>query len=89
MKVTVESNLDIWGDQTELELEPHVTLKQLLENISTKIRFPIIDPGSGQVDSYLQVRVNRQEHFVLPQQLDTPLYDGDVVDIEVTVVAGG
>ena len=89
MKVTVESNLDIWGDQTELELEPHATLRDLLENMSTKIRFSLIDPETGEADSFLQLRVNGREHFVLPERLDTPLHDGDLVEIVVTVAAGG
>ena len=89
MKVIVESNLDIWGDQTELELESHVTLRELLQNMSTKIRVPLIDPKSDEVDPFIQVRVNGREHFVLPQRLNTPLHDGDVVEISVTVVAGG
>ena len=89
MKVTVESNLDIWGDQTELELEPHANLRDLLENLSAKIRFSLIDPKSGEVDSFLQLRVNGREYFVLPRRLDTPLQDGDIVEIAVTIAAGG
>ena len=89
VKVIVESNLDIWGERAELELESRLTLKELLGKISAQIHFPIIDPKSGQVDPLLQLRLNGREHVVLPQRLDTPLHDGDVLEMEVNIAQGG
>jgi hypothetical protein len=90
MKVTVRTDFDIDRDGNVLELEPPVTLKEVLENISAKFHFPIIDPKTGKLDYFLQVNVNDRDCYVLPQQLDTPLQDGDVVEVLLAVmVAGG
>ena len=89
MKVTLKSNLDVWGKQGEVEIGFQDTLRRLLDRLSAKSHIPLIDPKTGDVDELILVRVNGREHFVLPQRLDTPLHDGDEVGIELIFLAGG
>ena len=89
MKITVESNLDIWSDRTEMEIDSNSTLREVLQTLSQKLRFPLIDAKSGELDFFIVLRVNKKEYFLLPHGLETHLNDGDVVEIAVTVAAGG
>ncbi len=91
MKVRVRTNFDttnaLGGE--EIELEENGTLRSLLNNISQKIRFSIIDPRSDDVDFAVELKVNGQDYFVLPHQLDSRLADGDEVEILMMMFGGG
>jgi len=89
MKVTLKSNLDVWGKQGEVEIGFQDTLRRLLDRLSAKSHIPLIDPKTGDVDELIYVRVNGLEHSTLPQRLDTSLNDGDEVLIGLILLGGG
>ena len=89
MKLRLKTNLDVWEERGEIEMALQDTLRGLLDRLSAKSNFPIIDPKTGDVDELILVRVNGREHFALPQRLDTLLHDGDEVGIDLMLLAGG
>lgn len=91
MKVRVKNNFDTTNSLggEELELEENTTLRSFLNNISQKIHFSIIDPKSNDVDSFVDLKVNGQDYFLLPQQLDTRLSEGDELEIVMMMFGGG
>ena len=91
MKVKVDTNFETTGvlGGGEMELEENGTLRSLLDIISEKIRFSIIDPKTGDVDFAIELKVNGQDYFVLAQQLDTRLAEGDEVQILMMMFGGG
>lgn len=89
MKVRLKTNFDTGLGADEIECQEGNTLRTVLNNISRRIGFNIIDPRHDEVDSFVEVRVNNREHFLYPQQLDSPLSEGDEVEIMLTMFGGG
>ena len=89
MKVTVKTNFELIENIGISEFETDGTLRMLLEHIPTKDGFNLIDPKSGDLHTTIRLRVNGQEHFTLPNKLETPLQEGDIVEIALMTAAGG
>ncbi len=91
MKVTVDSNMSIYGvfqSPVDVELkEPETTLRSLLKELSDRcISIDFI--SRGEIGSDIQkVLVNGKESY----SLDTALHDGDKVTVvvEMAPLGGG
>ena len=89
MQITVKTDFEPNREGTIVELDREITLRNLLEDISNKLHYPIIHPETGELDSLLQVNVNDRDCYTLPKRLDTLLTDGDVVEVFMAVIAAG
>jgi hypothetical protein len=65
------------------------TVGDLLGNIGGQIEYSFINPESGQLEEDLEIIVNKKEIWFYPDALNTPLQDGDVVEIYLLPLGGG
>ena len=65
------------------------TIADLLQYIGREINFPFIDPASGNLEVDLEVSINNKEIWFYPTGLNTPLKEGDLVDISMIPLGGG
>lgn len=65
------------------------TVGDLLGYIGGQIEFSFIHPESGQLEEDLEIIVNKKEIWFYPDALNTPLQDGDVVEIYLLPLGGG
>lgn len=90
MRVKIRSNFDPGASEIELS-GVRWPLRSLLEELSRrnwrKIRF--IDPRTNTVDDFFTVLVNGTDWRSLPQDIETPLRDGDEVQVDVITFMGG
>ena len=94
MKITVRTDIDRGSEGDILHFDRPVTLKELLITMSNRLRCSILDPGTGDLFPMLAVNVNNLNHYALSHGIDTPLKDGDVVeilfaDLILSKIAGG
>jgi molybdopterin converting factor small subunit len=89
MQITVKTDFDPNSEGTIVELEQKITLRDLLDDLSNKLHYPIIHPETGNIDSLLQVNVNDKDFYMLPNRLNTLLKDGDIIEIFIAVIAAG
>lgn len=80
----------------DLDLSPDpAMLKQLLTELTRNYkfagRFPVrvLDPRDGDVSRDFGVSVNGVEYELLPDRLDTPLKEGDDLEITMVMLGGG
>ncbi|MBI4330520.1 MAG: MoaD/ThiS family protein [Chloroflexi bacterium] len=80
----------------EMDVSPGpATLKQLLtaltQNYRFAGRFPIrlLDPMDGEVSRDFGVSVNGTEYELLPDRLETPVKEGDDLEITMVMLGGG
>ncbi len=90
MKVTLKSNFDLGLAEMEFQGDS-ATLRNLLEELGrlhTDMEF--IDPRSPtEVEEFFTVSINGKEYRFLPQRLEAPIRDGDVVEVAVVMFGGG
>lgn len=93
MKIKLKSNVDLGGPFREGEMElksETVTLRDLLNEISSRCGASVIDPKIGEVDpNNYMVFVNKREHWLLPKGLNTNLFNGEEVEVHITMLGGG
>ena len=65
------------------------TLGDLLRHIGREVDFPFIDPDSGDLEIDLEISINGKDIWFYPTGLNTPLKEGDVVDISMIPLGGG
>ena len=65
------------------------TVGDLLCNIGGQIEYSFINPESGQLEEDLEIIINKKEIWFYPDALNTPLQDGDVVEIYLLPLGGG
>jgi sulfur carrier protein ThiS len=90
MRITLKSNFDLGLEEIELPGDG-ATLRNLLEELGRHHRdMDFIDPRSPtDVEEYFSVSINGKEYRFLPQRLDSPLKDGDEVEVAVVMFGGG
>ena len=90
MKITLKSNFDLGLEEMEFA-DDSTSLRNLLEELGrlhTDMEF--IDPRNPtDVEEFFTVSINGKEYRFLPQRLDSPLRDGDVVEVAVVMFGGG
>lgn len=85
MLVKVKTN---FFGQPEFEIETP-TLKKVLLELSKKGQFSIFNPKDGEVQSDFKVYLNGIEYERLSERMDTELKDGDQVEVNLVILAGG
>jgi len=85
MLVTVRTN---FLGQAELEVQIP-TLKKVLMEVSEKNRVPLLDPETGEVHSDFKIYLNGIDHERLPERIETELKNGDLVEVNFIMLAGG
>ena len=65
------------------------TIADLLRHIGGETNFPFIDPVSGELEIDLEITINGKDLWFYPSGLNTPLKEGDRVDISMIPLGGG
>jgi len=92
MRVLLRSNFDVAGvfSRGEVEVQENTSLRALLKLLSERCRLDFIDPRNGQVNATdFDVVLNGKGYQFWPQGLDTPLKEGDEVQIILMPLGGG
>jgi len=92
MKVALKTVIRIPELPTEVEMEGGTVRDVLLRAFgSTHFAGEVIDPETGALkqDDLWDVRVNDVPCISLPQDLGTPVHDGDTVSFSFLVLGGG
>ena len=85
MLVRVKTN---FVGQLELDVETP-TLKKVLLGLSKRNRIPILDSDASDIHSDFKIYLNGIEYERLPESLETALKNGDQVEVNLIVLAGG
>lgn len=90
MKIALKSNFDIGIFEIEFSQSP-VTLRDVIKKLSHRQQGlgVIKESNPMEIDAGFDVRVNGRDYVFLPQRLDTPLKDGDQVEVSVSALGGG
>lgn len=86
MKIKVKTN---FCGEPEFDVEMP-TLRKVLLGLSKMIKSPILNPGNrGEHLGDFKVYLNSVEYENLPHGIDTELNDGDKVEVDLVILAGG
>ena len=90
-KIKVKTNFLFGGSNTEgMPLPSDIsTIGDLLQHIGEEIDFRLIDVDSRHVRENIEVTINGKDIWFYPAGLDTPLTDGDLVDVSLIPLGGG
>jgi hypothetical protein len=92
MKVALKTIIRIPGLPTEVEMEEGTIREVLLKAFaSTHFAGEIIEPETGALkqDGLWDVRLNGVPCYSLPQDLDSPVHEGDTVSFSFLPLGGG
>ena len=92
MKIVLKSMMRIPELPTEVEMEEGTVRDVLLRAFATThFAGEVIEPKTGalKLDDLWDVRVNDVPCHSLPQDLDTPVHEGDTVSFSFLVLGGG
>lgn len=65
------------------------TVSDLLRHMGEQIKFTFIDREAGSLEEDLEIILNGKEVWFYPSALDTPLQDGDKVEVYLLPLGGG
>ena len=85
MLVKVKTN---FLGQAVLDIETP-TLKRVLVELSKRNRTPLLDPAGGEVQSDFKIYLNGVDYERLPERIETVLKNGDQVEANLVMLAGG
>jgi hypothetical protein len=85
MLVKVKTN---FAGQTQLEVGTP-TLKGVLLELSKKSQFSIFSGEDEEVRSDFKVYLNETEYEELPDGIDTEVKEGDRLEVNLVIMAGG
>jgi hypothetical protein len=92
MKISLKTIIRIPGLPKEIEMEEGTVRDVLLKAFtSTHFGGEIIEPETGVLkqDGLWDVRLNGAPSYSLPQDLDSPVHDGDTVSFSFLPLGGG
>ena len=78
---------NFWG-KLELELE-QPTLKQILFELSKRIKFAILNPVTDELQGDFKIYLNGIEYENLTDGINTELKEEDEVEVTMVILAGG
>ena len=67
---------------------PFSTLRDLLRHVGSEVNYPVLSELERGED-LIQVLLNGKEIWFYPSHLDTPLREGDVVEVYLIPLEGG
>jgi hypothetical protein len=86
MKIRVKTN---FFGEPEFDLEMP-TLRNVLIELSKIMKSSILNPNNwGEPPGDFKVYLNSEEYENLPHGIDTELNDGDKVEVNLVILAGG
>ncbi len=85
MLVKVKTN---FFGQPEFEIGTP-TLRKVILELAKKSQFSLFDSEEGEVQSDFKVYLNGIEFERLPEKMDTELKNGDRVEVNLVILAGG
>lgn len=90
MKISLKSNFDLGVYEMEFH-RGGVTLRDVLQELFHMNQgLKIVDGANPmEVDAGFVVSLNGQAYMFLPQRLESPLRDGDQVEVSVAALGGG
>jgi len=65
------------------------TIADLLFHMGIKMDYAFIDPKTGNLEEDIEIIVNGKEVWFYPTALNTPLKDGDTIEIYLLPLGGG
>ena len=65
------------------------SVSDLLKSLGEKIDFEFIHPQSGMLENDMELLLNGKEIWFHSNGLNTPLQDGDIVEIYLVPIGGG
>jgi hypothetical protein len=93
LKIKIKTTIFIPELPAEIEIENGKTLGEVLFELFAGSYFEgqVIDQKSGKfiIGDMWQVRVNGTLSYGLPNDLDTPLHDGDIITLSMIMLGGG
>ncbi|PKN28221.1 MAG: hypothetical protein CVU64_14380 [Deltaproteobacteria bacterium HGW-Deltaproteobacteria-21] len=89
--LTIRTNFWSKTGKKEQILIPHAigSVEELLRFIGEDVGFVFLDSGSGKLRPDIEVILNGKEIFFYPDQLQTVLKSGDVLEITLIPLGGG
>ncbi|MBW2031327.1 MAG: MoaD/ThiS family protein [Deltaproteobacteria bacterium] len=90
-RISLTTNFACPGTEGEgFDLPPGVnTVRDLLKHVGEKVDFAFINPDTKEIEVDLEIAINDKAIWFFPKGLDTPLSDGDSVDISLIPLGGG
>jgi molybdopterin converting factor small subunit len=90
-RITLQTSfaLPVSGSDTMTLPEGVETVGDLLGHMGEQINFTFIDLETGSLEEDLEIIVNEKEIWFYPSALNTPLKDGDKVEIYLLPLGGG
>jgi methionine aminopeptidase len=92
MKIRIETTVNMPEVPAEVEMGPG-TLRDVLERlfVGAHIADQIMDPVTGEMkmEGFFKVALNNVSYHSLPEGLETPLRDGDVLTLSLILLGGG
>ena len=74
----------------DFELRPGLnTIADLLVHVGEEISFRFIDPNSRKLEKEMEIIINGKELWFYSDGIETPLKDGDTVEIYLIPMGGG
>jgi len=91
IKIQLNKNIPFRGSGSrEFTLPSTITtIGDLLEHIGKQIDFAFIDTNSGELKIELEILVNGKDVWFYPTGLNTPLKDGNLLEIYLIPLGGG
>jgi putative ubiquitin-RnfH superfamily antitoxin RatB of RatAB toxin-antitoxin module len=77
------------SDDTMMLPEGVETVADLLGHMGDQINFKFFDLETGRLEEDLEIILNEKEIWFYPSALNTPLQDGDKVEIYLLPLGGG
>jgi len=91
LKIALISNFSLGISDPENCLLPPdiITIGDLLRHVGKQMNFPFMAANAGDLRRDIEVSINGKEVWFYPRALNTPLKEGDSVEINLVPLGGG
>ena len=91
VKIALISNFSLGiSDPENFLLPPHITtIGDLLRHVGEQMNFPLVAANADDLRRDIEVSINGKEVWFYPSALNTPLKEGDSVEVNVVPLGGG
>ena len=90
-KIVLHTSFALSGSGADTTLLPEgvETVSDLLGHMGKQINFTFLDLETGNLEEDLEIILNEKEIWFYPTALNTPLKDGDKVEVYLLPLGGG
>jgi hypothetical protein len=91
VKIALISNFSLGiSDSENFLLPPDITtIGDLLRHVGEQTNFPFIAPNADDLRRDIEVSINGKDVWFYPNALNTPLKNGDSVEVNLVPLGGG